>query len=106
MLQGSSVQTDHQLNPIEAFSRKYEELENIGEGAAAVVKKCRHIEENKIYAAKVMRNRDVEKELASRAEFELLNGIHKHPHIVEAKEFISTVSNTYTIMEYAEGFEL
>jgi serine/threonine protein kinase len=46
----------------DAFYNIYEELETIGEGAAAVVKKCRHIEEDKIYAVKVMRNRDVEKE--------------------------------------------
>ena len=55
------------------------------------MKKCRHIEENKIYAVTVMRNRDIEKELTSRAEFELLQGIETHPNIVLAKEFIPTV---------------
>jgi serine/threonine protein kinase len=88
------------------YQSKYEEIEQIGEGAAAVVKKCRHKEENTVYATKVMRNRDLEKEIASRAEFDLLNGLEEHPHIIKAKEFISTEQWTYFVMEYANGLEL
>ena len=40
---------------------KYEDLELIGEGAAAVVRKCRYRQEDKLYATKVMWNRDLEK---------------------------------------------
>ena len=88
------------------YAAKYEEIEQIGEGAAAVVKKCRHKEEDKYYAAKVMRNRDLEKEMASQEEFNLLYGLNEHPNIIQAKEFISTAQWTYFIMEYAEGIEL
>ena len=91
---------------MDGFGARYEELETLGEGAAAVVKKCRNIEEDKVYAVKIMRNRDIEKEMASRAEFELIQSIKPHKHIIKPKEFISTVSNTYTIMECAEGVEL
>ncbi len=59
-----------------------------------------------MYATKVMRNRDLEKEIASRAEFDLLNGLEEHPHIIKAKEFISTEQWTYMVMEYADGLEL
>lgn len=72
------------------YLNKYEEIEQIGEGAAAVVKKCRHKEDGQFYATKVMRNRDLEKEIASRAEFDLIHGLEEHPHIIKAKEFIST----------------
>ena len=53
-----------------------------------------------------MRNRDIEKEMTSRAEFDLIHSIKPHKHIIQSKEFISTVSNTYTVMECAEGTEL
>lgn len=53
-----------------------------------------------------MRNRDYEKELASRAEFDLLNNLKSHPNIIQAKEFIPTPQWTYCVMEYAEGLEL
>lgn len=69
---------------------KYEDLELLGEGAAAVVRKCRHREENKLYATKVMRNRDLEKEIACQAEFDLLKDLGDHPNIIGTKEFIST----------------
>lgn len=53
-----------------------------------------------------MRNRDLEKEIASRAEFDLLNSLERHPNIIKAKEFISTEQWTYFVMEHAEGLEL
>ena len=106
IMQGDNVPDSIHVISEDAFYGKYEELETLGEGGAAVVKKCRHLEEDKLYAAKIMRNRDIEKEQASRAEFELLDGLEQHKHIIGAKEFISTVSNTYTIMENAEGVEL
>ncbi len=48
-------------------------MEQIGEGGAAVVKKCKNKETEKIYACKIMRNYDDEKERTSRAEFELIS---------------------------------
>lgn len=88
------------------YASKYEEIEQIGEGAAAVVKKCRHKEENQFYATKVMRNRDLEKEMAGREEFNLVRSLEPHPNLIQAKEFIATEQFIYMVMEYAEGLEL
>ena len=63
-------------------------------------------ETEKIYACKIMRNYDEEKERTSRAEFELISQLKPHPNIIEAVEFISTVDRTYNILECATGIEL
>jgi serine/threonine protein kinase len=81
-------------------------LEVLGEGGAAVVKKCMRRDNNQLFAVKIMRNYDSEKEMASRAEYELLKSIPNHPNIVYAEEFIITERWTYTVMEYASGTEL
>jgi serine/threonine protein kinase len=81
-------------------------MEQIGEGGAAVVKKCRNKVTDTIYACKIMRNYDEEKERTSRAEFNLIWQIKPHPNIIIAVEFISTVDRTYNIMECATGIEL
>lgn len=91
---------------IDYFKRKYEELETLGEGGAAVVKKCMLKETNKLFAAKIMRNYDHEKELSSKSEFDLIKNIPEHPNIIKAEEFIATERWTYTIMEYTSGVEL
>ena len=88
------------------FHRKYEKLEFLGEGGAAVVNKCRHKQSNLLYAAKIMRNYDVEKQAYSQKEFDLIHQLPSHPNIIGAKEFIVTESWTYTVLEYAEGQEL
>jgi serine/threonine protein kinase len=88
------------------FARKYSELEQIGEGGAAVVKKCKNKVTEKVYACKIMRNYDEEKERTSRAEFELIYYKKDHPNVINATEFISTIDRTYTIMELAPGVEL
>jgi len=90
----------------DTFLEKYEELEQIGEGGAAVVKKVKHRESGVEFAAKVMRKYDSEKEMASRAEFELMNALPDHPNIVKAHEFIATSGWTYLLMELFEGQEL
>ncbi len=72
------------------YVRQYEDIETIGEGGAAVVKRSRHKEEDKIYATKVMRKYDLEKEINSRNEFELIKSITDHPDIIKTKEFIAT----------------
>ena len=88
------------------YVRQYEDIETIGEGGAAVVKRSRHKEEDKIYATKVMRKYDLEKEINSRNEFELIKSITDHPNVIKAKEFIATDQWTYTVMECAPGIEL
>jgi hypothetical protein len=48
---------------INEFNQKYEELEYIGEGSSAFVKKCKEKVTGKIFASKTMGNRDIEKEM-------------------------------------------
>jgi len=59
-----------------------------------------------MFAAKVMRNYDAEKEMSSKAEYNLMKEIKPHPNITSVEEFIATENWTYTIMELAEGLEL
>lgn len=54
------------------FNQKYDELEFIGEGSSAFVKKCMEKSSGKIFACKVMGNRDLEKEMSCKEEFTLL----------------------------------
>lgn len=49
---------------------------------------------------------DLEKELVSMAEYDLMVNIKPHPNIVTAIEFISTEIWTYLVMELANGSEL
>lgn len=51
---------------IDEFTKKYEALETLGEGGAAIVKKCRQKATDKFFAAKIMRNYDQEKEMSSK----------------------------------------
>lgn len=57
---------------------KYEELDQLGEGGSAVVCKAKCRKTGKIFAVKKMANRDFEKEMNSRAEFDLVKSIPKH----------------------------
>jgi serine/threonine protein kinase len=91
---------------INEFNQKYEELEHIGEGSSAFVKKCKDKMTGNIYACKTMGNRDIEKEMSCKEEFLLLNKIKPHPNIIQAHEFIVTDSWLYNILEYAPGLEL
>ena len=87
------------------FESKYTEQEILGEGGAAVVKKCVNKQTGIAFAAKVMRKYDLEKEANSRREFELIKDLD-HPNIIKAIEFIAADSWTYLVMEMAIGKEL
>lgn len=91
---------------INEFNQKYEELEHIGEGSSAFVKKCIEKATGKIYACKIMGNRDLEKEKSCKDEFLLLKKIKPHSNIISPHEFIVTDSWLYNILEYAQGLEL
>jgi len=68
-----------------------------------VVKKIQHRASKIHYACKIMRKYDIEKEMTSRSEFDLVASITPHPSIVKAHEFIVTQRWTYLIMEMFEG---
>ena len=54
------------LSDHDEFHRKYEEMETLGEGGAAVVKKCKNRKSGILFAVKQMRRYDEEKEASSR----------------------------------------
>ena len=85
------------------FHTKYVQLEKLGEGGAASVYKIKQRSDERLYAAKMMANRDSEKAETSRDEFNLLNSIKPHPNIVGVKEFIETECWTYLILDYVPG---
>ena len=92
--------------PPNEFYQKYKEIEKAGEGGAAYVMKCEEIETKEVFAVKYMRNRDAEKQMESKKEFDLIKDISCHQNIVKMKEFITTNDFTHTVMEYAPGEEL
>lgn len=64
--------------PPNEFYKKYKEIEKAGEGGAAFVMKCENIETKEVYAVKYMRNRDAEKQMESKKEFDLIKDIKLH----------------------------
>ena len=84
-------------------SRYVHNIEKLGEGGAASVYKIKQRSDEKLYAAKMMANRDSEKAETSRDEYNLLNSLASHPNIVGVKEFIETECWTYLILEYVPG---
>ena len=57
-------------------------------------------------AVKMMARYDLEKELSSKSEYDLMASIKAHPCIVRPIEFIASESWTYLVMELALGKEL
>lgn len=58
--------------PQNEFYQKYKEIEKAGEGGAAFVMKVENIETKEVFAAKYMRNRDAEKQMESKKEYDLV----------------------------------
>lgn len=85
------------------FFEAYEELEKLGEGGASIVHKVRCKKTNQLFAAKMMRRRDEEKEATSRAEFDLMRSLGPHANIVNAESFVTSATWTYLVMEYCDG---
>lgn len=102
----SSEDSNYLRKAQDQFYEKYEELEELGNGGAAVVKKCQNRLNSKIYACKIMHNRDEEKEKSSRAEFDLIDKLEPHKNIISAIEFISTKTHLYNILEFTTGIEI
>ena len=95
-----------QLFDVDTFNLTYEEIRQIGEGGAARVKLCKKRETGDEVAVKMMARYDIEKEMVSKSEYDLLASVKPHPNIVRPIEFISTESWTYLVMELAQGQEL
>lgn len=87
------------------FSNKYIELEILGEGGSAVVRRVQRKADNLFFASKSMRKYDNEKEANSRKEYEMMKTMD-HNSIIKVEEFIVTENWTHLIMELAPGKEL
>lgn len=94
------------LFDVDTFNQIYDEVRQIGEGGAARVKLCVNKNTGEEVAVKMMARYDIEKEMVSKSEYDLLASVKPHPNIVRPIEFISTESWTYLIMELAPGKEL
>ena len=90
-------------NHEDEFREAYEELEKLGEGGASIVHKVRCRKTDKLFAAKMMRKRDEEKEATSRAEFTLMKSLEPHLNIAQAEEFVTSATWTYLVMELCQG---
>jgi serine/threonine protein kinase len=86
------------------FTDIYQPMEIIGQGSCGVVKRVLHIEENKIYVAKIVRARSQEHLEQIKREFQILSKL-QHKNIVTVKEFIldEALGNAQLILEYLEG---
>jgi len=81
-------------------------MERIGSGASATVYLCKNKETGVMYACKTMHNRDDDKLISCKAEYDLMVKIKPHTNIIGAIEFISTKVYLYNIIERAPGLEL
>jgi hypothetical protein len=53
-----------------------------------------------------MRKYDIEKEMSSKAEFDLMVKLPPHQSIISVEEFVVTEGWTYLVQEYFKGMEL
>lgn len=96
---------DHSVGDI---SKMYTLGEELGRGRFSVVKVATHLKEQAKYAVKVVENEsltDEENLEALETEIEILRML-QHPHIVNLKEVITTISDTFIVMELLSGGEL
>ncbi|MEK6852261.1 MAG: serine/threonine-protein kinase, partial [Nanoarchaeota archaeon] len=85
------------------LDNKYENLEQLGEGAFGVVYKARSLESNRLYAIKYAKDDDAVKALAKEENLETrLN----HQNIVKVYEANLRNSLPYIVMGYIEGESL
>lgn len=91
---------------VNIFSRKYDELEKIGEGCHAVVKRCRKRDDPDgiDLAVKIIRYKDIEILFQIIQEYQIISQLN-HPTIVRYKlfEIDKEKKTAYLVTEYAKG---
>ncbi|CAB76233.1 calcium/calmodulin-dependent protein kinase Cmk1 [Schizosaccharomyces pombe] len=87
---------------------KYRVGRVLGGGTYATVREAVHIETNKMYAAKIMNKKMMEKKQDFvKNEIAILKRVsYEHPNILHLVDFFETVNNLYLITELATGGEL
>ncbi|CAB4064107.1 Triple functional domain protein [Lepeophtheirus salmonis] len=80
------------------FERKFIELEELGRGRYSVVRRCQEILTGTESAVKFINRRKQDREI-TKCEYEILNSLKGHPHIVEGFELFLTSSSDAIVME-------
>jgi serine/threonine protein kinase len=83
------------------FQDIYKPLEIIGQGSCGVVKKVLHIEEDKIYVAKMVRAREQEHLEQIKRENQILSNL-QHDNIIKVKELLmdESIGQAQLILDY------
>ncbi|KAM0727773.1 Death-associated protein kinase 3 [Formica fusca] len=92
----------------EPIEKNYQLLEEIGKGQFAIVRKCKEIKTDALYAAKIMRKRRVARGVAAAdiaREAGLLARL-RHPNIVSLYKVIDTGTTVVLLLELITGGEL
>ncbi|XP_029677964.1 death-associated protein kinase 1-like isoform X6 [Formica exsecta] len=117
MMPGTSCQletsNDFEWNTLmevhhEPIEKNYQLLEEIGKGQFAIVRKCKEIKTDALYAAKIMRKRRVARGVAAAdiaREAGLLARL-RHPNIVSLYKVIDTGTTVVLLLELITGGEL
>ncbi|CAE7261380.1 fhkD [Symbiodinium natans] len=84
-------------------AEKYDVLEQIGRGSAAVVKKAVRKQDGLVVALKIAGSKDTF--ALAEGEYRMLQSI-KHPHIIRALDFFTTSVSAIMVLEYFEGGSL
>jgi len=84
-------------------AEKYDMLELIGRGSAAVVKKAVRKQDGVVVALKIAGSKD--NFSLAEAEFRMLQSI-KHPHVIRALDFFATSVSAIMVLEFFEGGSL
>ncbi|EPY53453.1 CAMK/CAMK1 protein kinase Cmk1 [Schizosaccharomyces cryophilus OY26] len=105
---GSSVPAQKSIPKEKLLPCKYRTGRVLGGGSYSVVKEAVHVETKKLYAAKIINKKLVEKKPEFvKNEITILKRISSgHPNILRLVDYFETVNNLYLITELATGGEL
>ena len=88
---------------------KYEFGKMLGKGAFGEVRQCKHKSSGQIFAIKIMRKKDIEKQSIYvellQNELQIL-GEKSHPNIIRIVDLIEDNQNYYVVSELVKGGEL
>lgn len=87
------------------FEDHYEKIEEVGKGKFGNVYKCLNKEDNKIWAAKVIKCRKKDEKLNVKNEISIMNEL-THPKLLMLRDAYETPKAMVLVMEYIGGGEL
>lgn len=84
----------------------YKEGRELGRGHFARVIECTRISDNKKFAMKIIKKKEMEKQQKVHEEIAILRKVGQHPNIVSMEDFRDDQKHFYIIMELCEGGDL